>query len=58
VTVAARAPRILAPPRAGKPGIDFKLCAPNGLEQRFVARRDKAQHAIARRLGWGDVFAG
>jgi ribosomal protein RSM22 (predicted rRNA methylase) len=58
VAAAARAPRILAPPRAGKPGIDLKLCGPNGLEQRFVARRDKAQHAIARRLGWGDVFDG
>jgi ribosomal protein RSM22 (predicted rRNA methylase) len=56
VAAAARAPRILAPPRAGKPGIDLKLCAPNGLEQRFVAKRDKAQHAVARRLGWGDVF--
>jgi ribosomal protein RSM22 (predicted rRNA methylase) len=58
VTAAARAPRILAPPRAGKPGIDLKLCGPNGLEQRFVARRDKALYAIARRLGWGDVFDG
>ena len=58
VTVAPRTPRILAPPRAGKPGIDFKLCGPNGLEQRFVPRRDKPLHAIARRLGWGDVFAG
>jgi ribosomal protein RSM22 (predicted rRNA methylase) len=58
VPVAPRAMRILAPPRVGKPGIDFKLCGLNGLERRFVARRDKAQHAIARRLGWGDVFAG
>jgi ribosomal protein RSM22 (predicted rRNA methylase) len=44
VTAAERAPRILAPPRAGKPGIDLRLCGPKGLEQRFVARRDKAQH--------------
>lgn len=56
VSAAAQAPRILAPPRVGKPGIEFKLCGPGGLEQRFVPRRDKAQHAIARRLGWGDVF--
>jgi len=56
VSAADRSPRILAPPRAGKPGIEFKLCTPNGLVQRFVAKRDKALHAIARRLGWGDVF--
>jgi ribosomal protein RSM22 (predicted rRNA methylase) len=48
--------RILAPPRAGKPGIEFKLCAPEGLEHRFVARREKAAHAVARRLDWGDPF--
>lgn len=56
VAGAARSPRILAPPRAGKPGIDLKLCTPSGLEQRFVARRDKPAHAVARRLGWGDVL--
>jgi ribosomal protein RSM22 (predicted rRNA methylase) len=56
VTAIARTARIIAPPRAGKPGIDLRLCGPGGLEQRFVARRDKAAHAIARRLGWGDVF--
>jgi ribosomal protein RSM22 (predicted rRNA methylase) len=54
--IAPRAPRILAPPRAGKPGIALKLCGPDGLEQRFVARRDKAAHALARRLGWGGVL--
>ena len=58
VTAAARSSRILAPPRAGKPGIDLKLCTSTGLEQRFVGKRDKALHAIARRLGWGDVFEG
>lgn len=46
--------RVLARPRAGKPGIDLKLCTPQGLEQRFVPRRDKAAHARARRLDWGD----
>lgn len=57
VGAAPRAPRILAPPRPGKPGIEFKLCGVDGLvEQRFVSRRDKASYAVARRLGWGDVF--
>jgi ribosomal protein RSM22 (predicted rRNA methylase) len=56
VVAAQRHSRVLAPPRAGKPGIDFKLCGPEGLEQHFVARRDKTGHAAARRLGWGDVL--
>jgi ribosomal protein RSM22 (predicted rRNA methylase) len=50
------APRVLARPRAGKPGIELKLCTPQGLETRFVARRDKAGHAQARRLAWGDTL--
>jgi ribosomal protein RSM22 (predicted rRNA methylase) len=56
VAAAARSPRVLAPPRAGKPGIRLKLCGPEGLEARFVGRRDKAAHAQARRLGWGDAL--
>ena len=57
VGAAPRAPRILAPPRVGKPGIEFKLCGPGEVvEQRFVGRREKALYAVARRLGWGDVF--
>ena len=51
------AARVLAPPRSGKPGVDLKLCTPEGLQQRFVARRDKPAHAAARRLGWGDAAA-
>lgn len=55
----ARTARILARPKAGKPGIDLKLCTPDGrLEHRFVARRDKAAHAAARRLDWGDGLPG
>lgn len=56
IAAAARTARVLAHPRAGKPGIDLKLCTPEGLEQRFVGRRDKAAHAQARRLGWGDAL--
>ncbi len=48
--------RVLARPRVGKPGIDIKLCGPDGLEHRFAAKRDKPNHAIARRLDWGDVW--
>lgn len=48
--------RVLARPRAGKPGIAFKLCGAGGLEQRLVPRRDKPAHAIARRLDWGSAW--
>jgi ribosomal protein RSM22 (predicted rRNA methylase) len=51
---AARRGRILAPPRAGKAGLTFKVCGPGGLEARTVAKRDKPTYAAARRLGWGD----
>jgi ribosomal protein RSM22 (predicted rRNA methylase) len=54
VTAEPRTPRVLARPRAAKPGITLKLCTESGLETRFVARRDKAAHAAARRLDWGD----
>ena len=59
--VAADAPasRVLAPPRAGKPGIELKLCTPAGaLENRFAPRRDKAAYALARRTDWGEALPG
>ena len=50
-------PRVLAPPHAAKPGIELKLCMPDGrAELRFVPRRDKPAHAVARRLDWGDAL--
>ena len=50
------AARDLARPKAGKPGVDLKLCTTRGLERRHVPRRDKAAHANARRLDWGDAL--
>jgi ribosomal protein RSM22 (predicted rRNA methylase) len=47
--------RVLAPPTESKPGITFKLCAPGGIENRLVARRDREAFAALRRAGWGDV---
>lgn len=59
VTVAPRAARVLAPPRAGKPGVELKLCGTDGaLEPRFVERREKAAWGAAKRLGWGDRWSG
>jgi ribosomal protein RSM22 (predicted rRNA methylase) len=48
--------RVLSRPRAGKPGLDLSLCGREGLERRFVPRRDKAAHAAARRADWGDAI--
>jgi ribosomal protein RSM22 (predicted rRNA methylase) len=56
VEIAGRTARILAPPRAAKPGVTLKLCTSGGVETAFVARRDKAAHASVRRLGWGDAI--
>ncbi len=56
VATVPRRPRVLAPPRVGKPGIALKLCGPDGrVEPRLVPRRDKPAYALARRLGWGDT---
>lgn len=55
VATALQAPRILAPPRIGKPGIALKLCGLDGqVEHRLIPKRDKPAYALARRLGWGD----
>ena len=57
IAAAPRRPRVLAPPRVGKPGIALKLCGPDGrVEPRLVAKRDKPAYALARRLGWGDTL--
>ena len=56
VAPTGRKARVLAPPRALKPAITLKLCAPEGaVELRQVAKRDKAAFAAARRLDWGDA---
>ena len=57
VGLVAGGPRVLAPPRTGKPGIALKLCGLDGArEDRLIPRRDKVAYAAARRLGWGDVL--
>jgi len=48
--------RVLARPISSKPGIELKLCGTDGLERRFVPKRDKLSHAQARRLGWGEAW--
>jgi len=47
--------RILAPPRQSKIALEFKVCTTDGAcRQRQIARRDRSDYAIARRLDWGD----
>ena len=48
---------MLSRPRTGKPGIELKLCTPDGrAAQHLIGKRDKAAFARARRVGWGDVW--
>jgi len=46
--------RIIRPPLEGKPGITLPLCYADGLENMFVARRDKEAFRAARKFDWGD----
>ncbi len=46
--------RILAPPKATKSHITFRLCTEGGLHERDVAKRDKAEYKRIRKLAWGD----
>jgi ribosomal protein RSM22 (predicted rRNA methylase) len=50
------AARVLSQPRMSKAEIRLKLCAPEGLVEKIVPRRDKAAYAEARRLDWGDAI--
>ncbi len=51
----ARAPRILAPPRAGKGRIGLKLCLPGGAaSEETFSKRDGELFRRIRRLDWGD----
>jgi ribosomal protein RSM22 (predicted rRNA methylase) len=57
VELAPAGDRVIAPPRVGKPGIDLEVCGADGVERRFVAKRDRAAYAEHRRLAWGDRLA-
>jgi ribosomal protein RSM22 (predicted rRNA methylase) len=48
--------RILSPPSHAKPGSTFRLCTPDGIETRFIARREGAAYRQARKLGWGGTI--
>lgn len=48
--------RVIAPPRGAGSRIDLCLCAPEGLIERTVTKRDGALLKTARRLKWGDAL--
>lgn len=52
---AARGCRVLATPKVNKAAITLTLCAPEHVEERAVARRDKDTYRTAKRLDWGDA---
>ena len=58
VELASRQSRVLAPPRTTKAGITLKLCQPDGrIAERLIQRRERANHAAARRIRWGGSFS-
>ncbi len=48
--------RVIAPPRGAGSRIDLRLCAPDGLAERTVTKRDGTLLKTARRLRWGDAL--
>lgn len=54
---ATRPPRVLAPPRALKSGVEFKLCLADGSSAaRVVAKRDRPTFKSARKASWGSAL--
>lgn len=53
--VASRMSRVLAQPKISKVAVTMKLCTANGIGFATVARRDKRNYSIARKLNWGDA---
>jgi ribosomal protein RSM22 (predicted rRNA methylase) len=51
----ARGRRVLATPKVSKAGVTLALCAPNEVEERVVARREKDAYKAAKRCDWGDA---
>ena len=52
-----RRARVLAQPLRSKVAVTAKLCTPDGLRIVSAPRRDKAAHAIFRKLDWGDTIS-
>ncbi|MGO4129460.1 small ribosomal subunit Rsm22 family protein [Inquilinus sp. YAF38] len=48
--------RVITPPRGAGSRIDLRLCAPEGLVERTVTKRDGSLLKTARRLRWGDAL--
>ena len=48
--------RVIAPPRGAGSRIELRLCAPDGVTERTVTKRDGALLKTVRRLRWGDAL--
>lgn len=48
--------RIIKPPVKSKPGITLPLCDEKGLENKFIATRDKDAYRAVRKAEWGDLL--
>ncbi len=46
--------RLLRPPRTLKYGVELKLCAPDGIGETTVLKRDKPRYEPIRKSSWGD----
>jgi ribosomal protein RSM22 (predicted rRNA methylase) len=56
VELAPVAARIIAPPRAEKPGIRLRLCTGGQIAERTVLKRDKPAFKSISRKSWGDAI--
>lgn len=48
--------RIVAPPQESKAGITLPLCTDRGLQNAFVAKRQRELYAVLRKAKWGDTI--
>lgn len=48
--------RIVAPPQESKVGITLRLCTDRGLQNAFVARRQRDIYNVVRKAKWGDTI--
>jgi len=55
VAIALPAGRIVAEPRAAKPGVTLRVCGDGAIGERLAPRRDKINHKRAAKAKWGDA---
>jgi ribosomal protein RSM22 (predicted rRNA methylase) len=48
--------RVIAPPTSNKVGTTLKLCGHSGIEELFVASRNKPAYKLSKKKNWGDSW--